>query len=150
MKIVIIGEGPSRTNDGSATGKQGPFDGPAGIRISSLMEVSLQEFLDAFDRRNLYSTHMRDEMWNKHDARIIAQSNESLALKTVILLGRKVQKAFFPDEAISFFEWIDHKGGKWVIAPHPSGRNRYWNDAESVNAAAEFWADVGRRAKLIV
>ena len=57
-KIVIVGECPSKTNDGSAAGKRGPLDGPSGQRLADLCGISLDEFLDLFDRWNLF-THAR-------------------------------------------------------------------------------------------
>jgi hypothetical protein len=58
-----------------------------------------------------------------------------------IYLGKRVAEAFgFRGE---WFEWSHDQ----VVAPHPSGLSRWWNDPNNVGLARAFWA--AERAKVL-
>jgi hypothetical protein len=47
-----------------------------------------------------------------------------------VLLGRRVAAAFGLASA-PYLEWTEARGRTWVVMPHPSGVNRWWNDEEN-------------------
>ena len=68
------------------------------------------------------------------------------AFELVVLLGRRVQRAFGYDHA----EFFDSKrdGETWgAVAPHPSKVSRWWNDPINVKRAGVFWRGVARAAR---
>lgn len=40
------------------------------------------------------------------------------------------------------FEWESYGCFEWAIAPHPSGRNRFWNDPPLVAQASAWWTEL--------
>jgi hypothetical protein len=67
--------------------------------------------------------------------------------RRVVLLGRRVERAFRFNEC-PWFEW--HRGrndGLFVTVPHPSHVNHWWNKAENRREAARFWGTVADMAR---
>ena len=95
-KIVLIGECPSKTNDGGREGKQGPFDGPSGIRLAEMAGLTLQQFLDSFERHNLFHDHVPTNEWYANKPRLAAAELKKQlgASRVVVLLGRRADYAF--------------------------------------------------------
>lgn len=58
------------------------------------------------------------------------------AVDTIVLLGRRVERAF-ACAGTPYFDVLTSEGGyyKMLTAPHPSGMNRWWNDPENIVAA---------------
>lgn len=140
-KTLVVGECPSKTNDGSAAGKQGPLDGPSGARLARLMGVSLQEFLDCFDRVNLFAEHVPYDEWDAPRAETAAWQIMSYSrCEEIILLGRRVQRAFYRGNSDEqFFVPFTLSSRHMTVVPHPSGRNRFWNTPGNVDQARTFW-----------
>ena len=64
--------------------------------------------------------------------------------RKIVMLGRRVEKAFLPDwKPAQFFTWDTRPGrgygNKLCVVPHPSGLNRWWNDANNAEDARLFW-----------
>jgi hypothetical protein len=59
--------------------------------------------------------------------------------RRVILLGRSVAKAFGLN--VGYLKWVNI-GFDVAVVPHPSGVNRWWNEARNKAAARRFMEDV--------
>lgn len=58
-----------------------------------------------------------------------------LAGNVVVLLGKRVAAAFGMKRP-KYLERVKHRGLDVVVLPHPSGVNRWWNDARNVHRAS--------------
>jgi len=58
----------------------------------------------------------------------------------VILVGRKVARAFGVLESRDWFEWfsLDLPAQRFAVMPHPSGLNHWWNKPAHVEQARKF------------
>jgi hypothetical protein len=86
------------------------------------------------------------------EARLNAiESAESLNGRLVVFVGRRVAEAFGVSNS-KWFAWdrafvlsdgvmVDFR---YAIIPHPSGRNRWWNDEGNVEEAGKFLKSVLR------
>ena len=106
-----------------------PFPAHAsGGRLARILGMSPDEYLGAFDRRNL----LIGRRWS-----VVAAREEAgrLTHSRRVLLGARVAAAHglpfrpFTSTATHF--------GKVVILPHPSGRSRAWSDPASVQRARD-------------
>lgn len=55
---------------------------------------------------------------------------------TVVLLGKRLAAAFGLD--VNYFEPALRNSRRWVVVPHPSGVNTWWNDVENRVRAMRF------------
>lgn len=106
----------------------------AGGRLLAYSGMTLEHFLGAFYRRNLY-TYL--EPWSVPNARDRAAETlaviEQMGLRRVVLLGIRVGAAFGLDEL-----WCDGRspgGTEFAVVPHPSGLNRVYNDLAAIRRA---------------
>lgn len=109
-------------------------DGCTGWRLWQMLPdgTSRQQYLDAFDRRNL----LRAREWNAAQARRVAQELlPDLMGRVVVVLGSEVRAALGlpPAEPLRMSKFPIQAGGieddmRWIAFPHPSGRNRWFND----------------------
>lgn len=84
-----------------------------------------EEYIRGFERRNLLGTRK----WNLALARRVAPEVwDSLEGRRVLVLGSAVRTAL----GLPPTRWIlphrDETGREWRLVPHPSGRNRLYND----------------------
>jgi hypothetical protein len=100
-------------------------EGASGYRLRKILGLTQDEYLRAFDRANLCTGR-----WSAEAAREAAEQIDSQDRCAVILLGRKVAKAFGLGSRELFT-----RCGRYVLLPHPSGRCRSWNDAARVEWA---------------
>lgn len=56
--------------------------------------------------------------------------------KIAYLAGRRVAAAF-GFQSMEMYTWRDVGGQRFVLLPHPSGRNRIWNDPQTIESARE-------------
>lgn len=120
----------------------------AGWRLWKMLPegTTRRQYLDAFDRRNL----LRAREWNQAAAREAAEGLRPLLDgRLVIVLGTQVRTALGLDavEPLSYNRfmrdtmrrafWFD-----WIAFPHPSGRNRWFNDPDNQRAASGVLVDV--------
>lgn len=63
-----------------------------------------------------------------------------------ILAGRRVAAAFNLYD-FDYFEALDVDGHDYVVVPHPSGVNRWWNDPGNRSRARVFFESLGRMAR---
>lgn len=147
LMLTFIGEAP-----GPHSGENCPLwpvgQGTAGYRLCKMTGLSRRAYLHETSRLNLlpwYSPH-----WRSDDAQAAAGNIRGSNLfvgRSVILVGRRVYDAFFPmSNDWLLFEWMPLSGiatsGLWcarlACIPHPSGRNRAWNDPEVRAQCEEF------------
>lgn len=131
MKPILIGmNNPVSTTAGHEL-YPAP-DGCTGHRLWKMLnartEASCQEYLDVFERRNL----VRGMVYDKKLATMAAERIYAELWgsgRTVILLGRDVQKAFGHPPVLLHPQLIG--GTHWRQIPHPSGRNPWYNEKKN-------------------
>lgn len=140
MKPVIIG----MNNPLSSDPKYALFPHPpgcTGYRLWKMLEartgVFRAEYIQVFERRNLVPT----KEWCAVTANVNARSMlPELGGRTVLLLGNEVRKAFGVPPLLVHPQEIG--GVTWRQLPHPSGRNRWYNDPENVRLAEVLMQDL--------
>lgn len=99
--------------------------GCTGWRIWQMVGCSKIEYIRGFDRRNLLDS----EGWMTAAARSRAQDIwPTLEGRRVVLLGREVASCIGLPAGDWLLPEIDVTGREWRVVPHPSGRNRLYND----------------------
>lgn len=92
-------------------------------------------------RRRTYMALRREDLcsgsWDVRQARVRAKAIEDELRPVVVLLGRKVAKAFgmATREAFTLAACCSDSPTKFVLLPHPSGLCREWNDPSAVTRA---------------
>jgi len=136
--------------------------GRIGKRLALLMGTNEYNYRWYTRRENLLkqwpgSARSNGSAWNARLAAVAARRMEDKGLFTipdsiVILLGRRVANAFHYSRAQWFYEFTRRSfldGAALVtvvVAPHPSGANRWWNDPKNWNEAARFWRRIFLKA----
>lgn len=103
--------------------------GCAGWRLSKILGMSEDEYIAAFERRNL----LAQDRWSAPLARRAAQALlcEVRDGDALVLLGARVSKAFGFDFAPCTVHDRLLNGEarvRYLVSPHPSGLSRQWND----------------------
>jgi len=135
MKTLLVGEDNPYGSDPRYALYPKPEYSAGGRLCELIMKMSVKQYIGTFDRVNLCSGK-----WSMPEARAKAKELwETRGLdQNYVLLGSKVCKAF--DMTFTPFEilWRDGAsvgGGAIVTLPHPSGRNRMWNEPGSLERA---------------
>lgn len=115
--------------------------GPSFERLTQFADMRYpRDYLLRFDRVNVQREPGR---WNSKAAVERARYIVRYAYKRpIILCGRRVIDAFFPDKKVLFLTDLVIEVGKkgfneeparshCLCLPHPSGRNRWWNEASN-------------------
>lgn len=116
-------------------------------RISEISGIDESELRSVFTFKNLldYWPGYAEDGGSRFDPRAGSEAAERLRVKLrderMILLGRRVERAFLGEFRQPWFEWI----GQYAVAPHPSGISKVWNDPEIVARAATFWQEAYSR-----
>lgn len=134
MKPLIIGEAPSKRGD-SVT----PCGGRIGRRLAACFAIPYDDYLERFERINLLGAYPgADGKGAKFEAREAAQAADALTLRgrVVLVLGQRAAKAL--GLRAEYCTWQDHRGGLCAVIPHPSGINRWYNDAANVESLMIF------------
>lgn len=113
-------------------------EGCTGHRLWSMLhgrrpDVSRREYLDSFDRRNLVRSTVFDAKAAQHEAARVYASLWGSG-RTVVLLGRDVQKAFGIPPLLLHPQVSG--GTTYRQLPHPSGRNLWYNDEKNRDLVA--------------
>lgn len=142
-RLILVGEAPG--------GKSGSLPGPAldvrgatGKRLSRMMKLTPEEFM-ALDRRNLFDTTDEGRAWDRYAAarRAWRMTKTFEDGDRVILLGGRVADAFGLRDYPRFV-WMSINPEDPLcpvdiaIIPHPSGRNRAYNDPAIYDEATAF------------
>ena len=124
LKPLLIGLEPGRGNGE-------PLSGLCGRRLAALCGLSLDSYLGSFSRIN---------------ARGCPDIHSRIAARTVVVvLGRVAARIVGLPTSLPFLAWVDvyRDNGTWIaVSPHPSGRNRWWNDPDNRLRAGVFWRGV--------
>lgn len=147
---VLVGEAPA----GSGHEPQPALEGRAGRTLARLIGVSYEEYLDGFERRNVFETPVEGRRWSRPSARLRGMQMASMFRHgdRVILLGRRVADAFGAGE-LPLYEMLSYQRvmtGEtfWVgRVPHPSGLNRQLNDPRERDRAGRFLREVMRERR---
>jgi uracil-DNA glycosylase len=136
-KPVIIGEAPGR--DSLRDTPSFALMGSTGRNLCAIAGWDWDEYLRRTERVNLFVDPIVGK-WSPETARRAAHDLLPLFRgRRVIVLGRKVAAAFGLDSAGNY-SWMDFAGGRVMLVPHPSGRNRMWNDPlERAAAGDSLW-----------
>lgn len=140
MRPIIIGQAPSSLSDPNE-----PLSGRSGRRLAELAGLSVEEFCETFERRNLI---VRGPFKPLQAALCAAALLPVVKGRTVVLLGPAVARAF--NLKLDPLDWSFPFGCGTVVGmcPHPSGRNRFWNYVENVERARLFWTILVRATQL--
>lgn len=144
MKPLIVGEAPSKNED-----VPNPISGRVGKRLAECCGTSLDEFLHRFERTNLLKvrqdTKEKGFEFDEQAASLAAYemadpAYSSFALhegRVVILLGKRVAAAFGASPEYFSLQRVGTKADVYVV-PHPSGVNRWWNEAANRGKMHDF------------
>lgn len=164
MRPLLIGQAPGRGLDGwpALTGRAGDrlaelaglsYPGARGA-LALMLATERMNVFDVFPGDpSLLAAAVADlfpsrEAANNAYALLVKLMTERrLAGRQLIFVGRAVAAAFaLPD--LPFYAWVqkmipDHMpdgGQPYTVScvPHPSGRNRYWNEPDNVRRASNF------------
>jgi uracil-DNA glycosylase len=135
-KIGLVGQAPSRRGD-----PRKPLAGPNGQKIARLAGISYDELIAC--RRKHLNTH-RSGQRAKGNAFDHAKGNVNAAdvlldwrVERIVLLGKDVARCFgFRD--LPFLAEISVYGRRFLIFPHPSGANRWWNERHNERRARQL------------
>lgn len=94
-------------------------------------EVTRHQYLTGFERVNLVNS----KTWDRAQAKTAAKRLPSLYQgRTILVLGGDVRDALELPEVL--IHPVRKDGCVWRQLPHPSGRNRWYNDPDCVALAA--------------
>jgi hypothetical protein len=135
-KIGLVGQAPSRRGD-----PRKPLAGPNGRKIARLAGLSYDELIAC--RRKHLNPHYSGKR-GKGDAFDRAKGYVNAAdvlmdwrVERIVLLGKNVARCFgFRD--LPFLAEISIYGRRFLIFPHPSGINRWWNERRNERRARQF------------
>lgn len=135
-KIGLVGQAPSRRGD-----PRKPLAGPNGRKIARLAGMSYDELIAC--RRKHLNTHY-DGTRGKGDAFDHPKGNINAAnvlldwrVERIVLLGKNVARCFGFRE-LPFLAEISIYGRRFLIFPHPSGINRWWNERRNERRARQL------------
>lgn len=138
-RALVVTESP---NDG----RERALDGPSDRRLAYLLGLSDGEHLDDLvECANLLTD---DEIKVGATMDLIRARVAALPTRrrVVIVCGRTAAAGFGLEDA-HFFEWREVGRAAVAVIPHPSGRNRWWDDEENIILAERFLGGVGRRLR---
>lgn len=171
MRTVIVGIAPARPGEeGQPLSAIAPQS--TGRKIADMLGVKPMDYMAGFDRINLcpfaQESTIPVNQWK------LAASNLAASLlrgRRVILLGVNVAQCFGVEHR-SYLEWYEDPGEKvpryglvgwnagdrrppfaWATLPHPSGRNRWYNEEANKEAAVAFlkleWKRMGNSGGIL-
>ncbi len=175
-KVLLLGQAPGNYARYTAKYALFPWPrGCAGYRLQKMMGVYLGTYMRTFDRANLLDDFPgHDNGGDKfpiHAAMEAAgKMAPSLVNRDVVMVGRDVARAFSVGDA-PWFEWrtLSVPLGeddvqrllpgaklvglpvvdlfKFVVVPHTSGRNRWWNDPDNKERGRTFLEELAGWAR---
>lgn len=150
MKPLIIGQAPARGNEGKL-----PFAGASGRRLAQLAGVGddgdvLRHHFELVNLLREYPGKRGkgddfDRFKAKDAASDLVRVLHYTSPRYILLMGHNVARAF------GFRNWNyleNHKIVRhvWMVFPHPSGINRWWNEPHNEQRAGRMIREVLRRA----
>jgi hypothetical protein len=130
MRTIFVGISP-----GNSSKEPLSLHGMSGKRLSRLLRLPSEEYLARFDRVNLLPFD-GISCYDEVVADLVENLRPLLRGRRVVALGSKVQRALnLPDK---WFDWSYEPGFVGASIPHPSGKNRWWNDPGQCQQAGVF------------
>ncbi len=135
VKPLIVGEAPGRRGGE-------PIAGAVGRRLAAWSGLSFEDFARAFDRVNVLDAWPGSAgkgskfTLDVARSRAVAVRRRFTRGRVVVMLGQRVPRAF--NVMASYFDPIAVGGARVFVVPHPSGINRWYNDADNVATMAAF------------
>lgn len=159
--FVMIGEAPNQHYNRGDLPLYPLPPHMTGGRLCTMLGLHRHEYL-RIDRRNLFPTWPGPRPPAGAAKRLAVEMKPSLYRKEVLFIGRGVANAFDLKDSpylrwLTRVESIKNNDGLFVksdqvyrfaILPHPSGRNRWWNDHDNSRRALAFMAELGDDLKL--
>ncbi len=151
MKPIIVGEAPGRGRAGRPAAGKVPAAfglGPSAGRLARLAGLGDSASLHrAFTVVNLVGQPVAGFRWPAEEARHVATVlSQSVDGGRFVLCGRRVAAAFGLRPGVPYFEWVRRPGFAAAVVPHPSGKNRWWNERRNLARAKRFFRSLaGRR-----
>jgi hypothetical protein len=94
-----------------------------------------------------HPVHRWDRKWARASAaEVLATKRLFTGVTGVVLMGTRVRDAFAIDPAVTICRWFN-VGVRMALMPHPSGRNRYWNETANVQRVERFLRRAVKEAK---
>lgn len=161
-KVLLLGESPAAGTQHDPESWLAPGSSPSADRLLKFTGYDVDTYMDTFDRDNLLH-HLPNRSGKGRSfplSRAKRQVDRILGKMwapsaRVVMLGRRVATAFewwewdrriglMPHSKVRYLTWyrIMGKHGRviWAaVVPHPSGVNRWWNDANNRRRARKFF-----------
>lgn len=145
-KTLLIGQAPGPNTDPARPLYPFPASS-AGGRLCKFMGISVDEYLEIFDRVNLLQEFPgkegKEDKFPPRLAKVAAAAILPLLEgRAVVFLGRNVANSF-GYSALGFHSWDYHPGLRMQLAcvPHSSGRSHWYNSPENVQRSIDFWQE---------
>lgn len=140
MKLLtIIGEAPGGALP--VTDEDANLVSSAGRNLADIAGWDWQRYLNRTRRLNLFIDPQDDRKWDAGAARLSAERIAGRVEGRIILLGSKVAAAFGAS-GLPYYQWttirVADRDLEVARVPHPSGRNRLWNDIDHRARASAF------------
>jgi hypothetical protein len=149
MKPLLIGEAPSKNENIPR-----PLEGRIGHRLAKFAGITFEEYLELFDRVNLLTLRQDTAEKGFEFDMELATISAGLLRQTqperryMVLLGKRVAEAFrLP---LFYFEEMKEPDHTFIVMPHPSGVNRWFNDSRNLTEAQSFMRRMVEQAKEVV
>lgn len=156
MSVYIVGEAPSRSSD-----PRDPITGVCGAKLAAFSGLSLDEFRTTFERVNLLkewpgvADGAKGTAWSAQLSVLAMVRALSLMRNspssTFVLLGKRVGRAFGVERNEYFVRqkgFDDFHRHEFVVVPHPSGINRWYNSEENTKRMRRFMRGVARNGRI--
>lgn len=137
--MTLIGQAPGPNTDPELP-LHPCFANSAGARLARFLGLRPEQFLERFDRFNLLNRFpgqdaSGEDKFSMQRARVAAEAIlPFLREREVVFVGRKVSEAFgYHERVLPFLERQYHPklDMHFSCIPHPSGRNRWFNDRDN-------------------
>ena len=145
-KTLLIGQAPGPNTDPARPLYPFPASS-AGGRLCKFMGISVEEYLDIFDRVNLLQEFPgkegKEDKFPPRLAKVAAAAIlPLLSGRTVVFIGRNVANSF-GFSSLGFHSWDHHPdhGMKMACVPHSSGRSHWYNNPDNVRQSVSFWRE---------
>ena len=140
-RVLFVGQAQSRT-----TASKPPFSGASAKRLATWLGQTHEDFLESHDVMNLvvgWPGRARGVRGDAFDARAAGEAARlaPTAGRHVVLLGRAVAAVFGLDGHEPLSTVSSGIGTVFLLLPHPSGINRWYNEPQHVARARQALQD---------
>lgn len=149
-RIVLIGPNPTIGSNPKEPLYLGGSNRGIGKSLVRLSRLDPDSYVIAFERHYLLPLHQgRHRGGDRLPVHLARQAAKGLVQalrgRTVVLVGRKVAKAFGVDHIAPFVR-VEMAEATMTWIPNPCGANRWWNDPANRNAGEAFLSNLGQQA----